>query len=202
MASGMTSSEEFYTAGYSALSHAEASPGFSFRENSEVTEDSETECDLGLGQCTLGVSSEENCMSIEGSKGLLAGDTKIAVDGAKYGSFSKTCQKRASEKSYDGRSGSRTEIAGESIGSCLQEQKNICRKDLENVFIHKLIDEIQQESSKFGDQGEFNIEEMYSVEKMSANQTSYCSKYFGTLVYYMSSKANAPPRHYWVLVQK
>ena len=152
----MTSSEEFYSAGYNSISQSEASTAFSFGESSEIAEDTEAECDLGLGECSFGLGSEQNSMSVEGCKTLLAGDTKN--DGAKYGSFAKTSQRCFSERSSDGRCGSRTEIsASESIGSCLQEQKNICRKDVENVFIHKLIDEIQQESSKFGDQGESTI---------------------------------------------
>ncbi|XP_075259980.1 uncharacterized protein LOC142351720 [Convolutriloba macropyga] len=138
-----------------------------FADESEVCE-----CDLGLGRTKISEDEAEAEERAEmHSDQYLLYSAKLPSNLTKYGSFRKMLKLKKRNSCIESTNSS-TEILDEdpaiammsatvggqnstAIGSSLQQQKTICRKDVENVFIQKLLDEIQHDDSCFQSKGGF-----------------------------------------------
>lgn len=160
----------------------------------DIGEEETCECDLGLGRQNYELRSNRSPSNVYLLQDVVTKYGAIAKNDDSNNSTNtqnslrvesaKDCE---TAKCYTG-TGKTTgtpsvlrQDSGSSIGTSLQQHKNICRKDVENVFINKMIGEIQQESSNFGHRGFLNLLQYIDGNGRETDMGTLRKKFFDAL---------------------
>ena len=157
-------------AAYSTSSTEVATPTNSPTLIDDEFENEDCECDLGLGRRKIDFDDGDSQKPEHTSGEYLLHNALHSADLTKYGSFAKPMRLMTSKRptlctesaetsrdSFDESKQHELQVNSSAIGGSLHEQKIICRKDVENVFIHKILEEIQNDDSSFGSKGKFLV---------------------------------------------